>query len=442
MTWLNPLAWLGLISLAVPILIHLLARRSARVQPFPTLRFLDASRLQPIRRTRLRDPLLLALRMAILAFAVAALAGPLVPTAERRRNTGSLLARAIVIDTSASMSRPAVNGQPAVTAARETARSLAAEANTAIVLETEAPVTALAGAADWLRKQPGAREVVIVSDFQRGTVGVGDLDAVSSEVGIRLAPIETRAPASFTVELPGGTSSVTADIETTGYVSAIQWQNGGPRGAPADTLAQMASPEERDAATAALDAAIASGAPPVSGPIAVVYRGFENRDQLLRNASPVTDAAAAGILVRISDDPLHTSPVSPLPGDARTGDSTLTPMRRGGQLAALAGAAMVDGGPQLLLFPEHDAGTFESAALIASVLRAVAPDADGSELEPLSLSSEALRSMERAPATAVSSGESADDTDARRVWAIVLVLLTIEWQVRRSQPTRAGVSDE
>jgi hypothetical protein len=340
------------------------------------------------------------------------------------------------------MSRPAVNGQPAVTAARETARSLAAEANTAIVLETEAPVTALAGAADWLRKQPGAREVVIVSDFQRGTVGVGDLDAVSSEVGIRLAPIETRAPASFTVDLPGGTSSVTADIETTGYVSAIQWQNSGPRGAPADTLAQMASPEERDAATAALDAAIASGAPPVSGPIAVVYRGFENRDQLLRNASPVTDAAAARILVRISADPLHTSPVSPLPGDARTGDSTLTPMRRGGQLAALAGAAMVDGGPQLLLFPEHDAGTFESAALIASVLRAVAPDADGSELEPLSLSSEALRSMERAPATAVSSGESADDTDARRVWAIVLVLLTIEWQVRRSQPTRAGVSDE
>src|ERR1700749_1932101 len=100
MIWLNPWAWAGVIGVALPILIHLLGRGHAQVLKFPTLRFLDASRLLPTKRTRIHDPLLLAVRVAILLFAAAALAQPLVLTNGRKASLDRGLARAIIVDTS------------------------------------------------------------------------------------------------------------------------------------------------------------------------------------------------------------------------------------------------------------------------------------------------------------------------------------------------------
>jgi hypothetical protein len=105
MTWGNPWAWAGLVTVALPILIHLLGRGHARVHRFPTLRFLEASRLLPTRRTRVHDWWLLVTRVGILAVAVAALAQPALRTANRTRALGRALARAIVLDTSFSMLR-------------------------------------------------------------------------------------------------------------------------------------------------------------------------------------------------------------------------------------------------------------------------------------------------------------------------------------------------
>jgi hypothetical protein len=76
MTFLNPWAWLGLIAVAVPIAAHLLSRRSAKRQVFPTLRFLPASVLRPVRRSRFTDLWLLALRCLVIVVAVAAVAQP------------------------------------------------------------------------------------------------------------------------------------------------------------------------------------------------------------------------------------------------------------------------------------------------------------------------------------------------------------------------------
>ncbi|HYW49375.1 MAG TPA: BatA domain-containing protein, partial [Gemmatimonadaceae bacterium] len=101
MIWRNPWAWTGLLLLALPVLIHLLSRAPADVRPFPSLRFVDPSRLSPRRRTRPRDVLLLLVRLGILVAAVAALAGPVFLTA--RRTATPRVVRAIVLDTSASM---------------------------------------------------------------------------------------------------------------------------------------------------------------------------------------------------------------------------------------------------------------------------------------------------------------------------------------------------
>ena len=99
MFWLNPSVLLALAAAAAPILIHLLVQRRAERFPFPTLRFLQPTRLAAIRRHVLEDLPLLAVRVALLAAAVAALAGPLFVTKARRLAWDRRVVRATVVDT-------------------------------------------------------------------------------------------------------------------------------------------------------------------------------------------------------------------------------------------------------------------------------------------------------------------------------------------------------
>ncbi len=64
MTVLTPFVLLGLVALAVPILLHLLRRQERRTRVFPALRYLKRSTREHARIVRLRQLLLLALRLA------------------------------------------------------------------------------------------------------------------------------------------------------------------------------------------------------------------------------------------------------------------------------------------------------------------------------------------------------------------------------------------
>ena len=83
MTWLAPLAMVGLAAVGLPVLVHWLARHEADRRRFPTVRFLPTTPPTSVRRHRLTDLTLLALRAAIVAAAALALARPawLVPPA-------------------------------------------------------------------------------------------------------------------------------------------------------------------------------------------------------------------------------------------------------------------------------------------------------------------------------------------------------------------------
>lgn len=72
---LLPSALVALAALALPILIHLTRRNEQRVTVFAALRWIDAQ-VRPRRRLRLRDLLLLALRLALLAVLALLLAHP------------------------------------------------------------------------------------------------------------------------------------------------------------------------------------------------------------------------------------------------------------------------------------------------------------------------------------------------------------------------------
>src|SRR5690242_6105340 len=105
MVWLQPAAWLGLIALAAPLLIHLLVHRRAPALLFPTLRFIAPTRLASMRRHLLDDVPLLVIRGAVLAAATAALAGPLLVTPSRRAAWLTCVARATIVDDDAQIDR-------------------------------------------------------------------------------------------------------------------------------------------------------------------------------------------------------------------------------------------------------------------------------------------------------------------------------------------------
>ena len=78
MSFIHPLALLGLVAAAIPALLHLLQRRVPPELDFPAVRYLSAAERESARRLRLRHLLLLILRTALIVVIVVAAARPLV----------------------------------------------------------------------------------------------------------------------------------------------------------------------------------------------------------------------------------------------------------------------------------------------------------------------------------------------------------------------------
>src|SRR5215471_1937045 len=76
MGFVAPLVFVALGALAIPFVVHLIQRERKRVVEFPSLMFLRRIPYQSVRRRRLRDVLLMLIRMAALALIVLAFARP------------------------------------------------------------------------------------------------------------------------------------------------------------------------------------------------------------------------------------------------------------------------------------------------------------------------------------------------------------------------------
>ena len=105
MSFLQPLFLAGLLAAALPLVIHLINRRKAVRRPFPALALLRASNERIARSVKVRQWLLLALRVLALALLALALAKPFVLsssglTAEERLPTAVV----IVVEDGLSMS--------------------------------------------------------------------------------------------------------------------------------------------------------------------------------------------------------------------------------------------------------------------------------------------------------------------------------------------------
>lgn len=221
MTFLAPLFFLALAGLAIPVLLHLTQREKKQIIRFPSLMFVRRIPYQSVRRRKIHNWLLLAVRLTALALIIAAFARPFVDR-EGFAAAGTA-AREVVVLLDASYSMGVGDRWArAQAAARQVVAGLTASDRGSVVLfasgaeiqirstaersRLEAAIDAAAPGAFATRFAPAIkvagsilaestlpeREVVLISDFQRG----GWLGAEGAELpeGARLTPVPVQGP--------------------------------------------------------------------------------------------------------------------------------------------------------------------------------------------------------------------------------------------------------
>jgi Aerotolerance regulator N-terminal len=161
MTFLNPAFLWGALAASIPVIIHLINRRQARLVRFPTVKFVLRSERRVARKYRVKQWLLLALRTLILFLLTTALAEPVLqPSVGDLTEIDQARAVALILDNTMSM---------AYQTAAATSWELAREASELVLQElrpqdqgvllplvsTDAPPQALSGDRARLLQQLG-----------------------------------------------------------------------------------------------------------------------------------------------------------------------------------------------------------------------------------------------------------------------------------------------
>ena len=246
MNFLNPLFLFGLAAAAIPVLIHLFTRRKPREVRFPSLEFLAEVNQSEIRRLRLKQWLLLALRTLAVALLAMAMARPSMKGGAAGRGAAASTLVALV-DVSGSMGAPDAEGRPLTATARRVVESLLATLGPADELllvpydravhpvsdKPLADAARLRAAAQALAPSASAtdhaaalqlagralaqsrslnRELFWISDFQRSGFGERGLERPEgpwSEARVYLVPLQPRSRAN--AALTGASLAPSAD---------------------------------------------------------------------------------------------------------------------------------------------------------------------------------------------------------------------------------------
>jgi len=246
-TWLTPAVLAGLALIALPIAIHLLVRQQTRSLPYPSLRFLRETALAAFRRRAIQDAVLLVCRVAVIAAAVTALAGPVLHTASRTAGYANRLSQATI----------AVDSSAALPSAEDVFRSA--------TFNRTAIADAIGDALRWLDAQPpSSRAVVFSGAFRRGSISESDLAVVPEDVGIRFAPDTPAAAANqFTASSLTRRNGLLVRVDHVVGVDTDSTRvgDGVVVAVPQDRIRVVAAPADQGLAEAALRAAIDEGVP-------------------------------------------------------------------------------------------------------------------------------------------------------------------------------------
>lgn len=225
MALLAPLFLVALAGLAIPVLLHLSQREKKQIVRFPSLMFVRRIPYQSVRRRRIRNWWLLALRLAALALIVLAFARPFFPRPTAAIGVGAGARELVVLlDTSYSMGYGDGWTRAREAAARAIASLGPSDRGSLVAFSTDARVLVQSAAergrlsAALAALEPGAgatryapalkvaggifagsqlprREAILISDFQRG--GWKGAEGARLPAGATLTPVVIEGTSSL-----------------------------------------------------------------------------------------------------------------------------------------------------------------------------------------------------------------------------------------------------
>jgi Aerotolerance regulator N-terminal/von Willebrand factor type A domain len=221
-SFLAPLFFAALAGLAIPVLLHLTQREKKQIVRFPSLMFVRRIPYQSVRRRKIQNWLLLMVRMAALALIILAFTRPLIDRADVPTAGADAREVVLLLDTSYSMGY-GDHWSQAQAAARERIAGLSASDRGSVVLfgsgadiqlRSTSERSRLTATVDSATPSPSStrfspalkvagsilaestlprREVVIISDFQRG--GWRGEEGAKLPEGTTLTPVQIQSPA-------------------------------------------------------------------------------------------------------------------------------------------------------------------------------------------------------------------------------------------------------
>jgi hypothetical protein len=428
--WINPAALAGLAVIAGPIVVHLLRRQRAPRVTFPTIQFLVSTDAAAARVRTPSDLLLLCLRVGIVAAAAIAAAQPVLVTGWRRAAWEQRVSRALVVDGSESLAAAGSRVRDAVAAERQGSTDVSEIRTTDLADGLKQAAAMLPG------RGAGRTEIVVISDFQLGSLTAGDVKAVPDGIGLRFVAIDAPRPVG---RFPGvrsfrATSSpIEQDITLDGPRTQVTMR---ASPTPAREVAILA-PSEQSAAVASLRRIVASaGAPglPADRGLTLTFPGAP---------LPGVEALRAGWMTRAfaltsADERLRAVAFAHQAALTQGLPAPWIPVARdaSGRPLVLVAAMKQD----LIAYVSAGPADLISAAALRALLTAVAPAPSWEEREVERISASQLAAWTR---DAKPSGRWRLEPpgDARWFWGLALLLLAIEWIVRRSR-SRVEVREE
>jgi hypothetical protein len=473
MLWLNPLALIALATVAAPVLIHILVQRRAEQFPFPTLRFLRPTRLAAIRRRMLDDLALLAVRAALIAAAVTALAGPLLVTRTRRDTWDRRVARAIITQEAGAELAPASAGiAPPIAESQQARIGGASSVNEGAPLQRTFQTTVVSDgirrALLWLETAPPARrEIVIASPFPIGSITAADVAAIPAGIGVRFERIGTlpreRTVAAGRVLTSTGVS--VREVTLRGGETSVRDEPAVAK--PAWPIAVVASTEDRPVVDAAIAAVLtqhvwaappdrqakvvlvgATGEPSGVSPAVAGRAGVQASTPAvlaeLAGASAIDRVWMGGAVARVARDVDLGAAATRVTGglaDPRFSSPpwhTLTFSCDGRPLAAAARSS-----DTLLIASAAPAANLATPLLLRSIANAIADIPDLQRTEVMPIGDAVLQRWSRPPAPSISPRpENVDQDDRRWFWTAALALLVLETWFRRARPAEVPHAEE
>lgn len=238
----------------------------------------------------------------------------------------------------------------------------------------------LADAVRWLEEQPrSAREIVVAGPLRRGALSAAELAVVPPDVGIRFEPMVTDAAGDLSLPILTRRDGQLVRVERAVRLTpdATRVTEGTASPVAANLVTIAARPADAALADAALGAALDAGVP---------WRDFDRRVVLVWSGASESAAGPGATVVRL--------PVPVPPSSAAH---------------AVALALTKIGGPDWV--------------------------------EPLTIPKQQLDGWSRRPGPPSPDAPTADEGDRRWFWALALVLLAVEWWLRRGREPRAEAGE-